>query len=171
MMSRKRLIIIGAGIMIFMALCLLAFWVSIPKRADFDATLETWASIVMRQDSRLKALCLGENSNFYVGVFKGESNLLFLGCYQRNFFTNGSVSQCSLRDTNGLVVDYKFEGPLLYTNVVQKLSSRGLETDSQAYCFGMYVKLASDVKLSEFEFTGGAGSELTNKMVLHLPAE
>ena len=170
-MSGKRLIVIGAGATIFMALCLLAFWRSIPKQVNFDATLETWASTVTRQDSRLKALSLGETPNFYVGVFKGESNLLFLGCQQRKFFTNGSVSQFSLRDTNGRVVDYKDVGLLLYTNVVQKLSPRGLETDSQAYCFGSYVKPASGVRLSEVEFTGGAGSELTDKKVLHLPAE
>src|ERR1700722_12227025 len=165
-MSRKRLIIIGAGITIFVALCLLALWGSIPKQAAFDATLETWASTVMRQDSKLKALTLGETSNFYIGVFQGESNLLFLGCHERNHFTSEWGYQIFLYDTNGRVVDYKDVGLLLYTNVVQKLSPRGLETDSQGYCFGSYVKPASDVTISEIKFAGGAGSERTERKVL-----
>jgi hypothetical protein len=168
-MSRERLILIGAVAGAIIVLCVLGFNGSSSKQIDFAASLQSWASTVMRQDSTLKALTLGETSNCYAGLFQGESNILFLGYYERIQFTNESAYQTYfLNDTNGQIIDYKAVGFLLYTNVVQKLSLKGLETDSEGYALGLYIKPASNNVVSEVRFVGNTVSNRADEMVLRL---
>jgi hypothetical protein len=155
-MSRERLIMIVATAGAIIVLCVLGFGGSSSKQTDFRGSLPTWASTVIRQNSKLKALSLGETSNFYAGVFKSESNVLFLGWSVRNHFIYESSGRFDLYDTNGRIVNYQVMGLLLYTNVVRKLSLRGLKTDSQGYCLGMYVK--PDATVDEARFAGDTNS-------------
>lgn len=166
MTQSKTFILSGSMLLICAVLFCIILLRLYPGISGVDS-VNNWSTIVTNRDSALTMLIVGELTNFHIGVFKSTNNVLFLGCSVRNNFGAKSVGEVfHLYLSNGNEVSYTYLGGLYQTNVVWKLTSRGLATYNDVISLGWYAKPDTDKPVGAVEFIGSADSQTIDKKLL-----